>query len=227
MSPPKKGSQPSAKEEQGTERLPDGRKIPYVRHFHPRDYVVTTYGSHDAADHAKGISLLVKHERRGKASWGLALNGLDMRRGEASSVLQRKWGTSEANNLYLAVEFVRHIPEALKDTRTPEAAGSVIHDAILRAIATGKRDEIDLLAKCIVAVNKNFAENPLSKLTKRQKVANAVRDAANKLRKIPKWGEALTEFRNAGGDYDEGNFTRALCEAGFGWILPGRSCKRS
>jgi hypothetical protein len=64
-----KKPQASPRKEQGTERLPDGRKIPYVRHFHPRDYVVTTYGSHDASDHAKGISLLVKHERRGKASW--------------------------------------------------------------------------------------------------------------------------------------------------------------
>ena len=207
-------------EERGTEVMPDGRKIPYSRSFNPGDYVVTTYGSHDASDHSKGISLLVKHERRGKASWGLSLNGLEMRRGKASSILQDEWGTSGANELYFAVEFVRRFPEKLKDTSTPDTAGSVIHDVILRAITTGKRDEIDLLAKCIISVDKNFAEDPFSRQTKRQKVANAICEAANRLGTIPTWQEALEEFRNAGGDYDEGNFTRALCEAGFGWILP-------
>jgi hypothetical protein len=106
-SPRRRDTERLAREEQGTARLPDGRKIPYVRHFCPKDYVVTTYGSHDASDHAKGISLLVKHERRGKASWGLVVNGLDMRRGEASRVLQGAWGKTETTNLYFAVEGVR------------------------------------------------------------------------------------------------------------------------
>ena len=78
-----------------------------MRNFNPGDYVVTTYGSHDAADHAKGISLLVKHERRGKASWGMVLNGLQMHRGGASSVLQDAWGTNEVSELYFAVQAVR------------------------------------------------------------------------------------------------------------------------
>jgi hypothetical protein len=107
VSAPEKGSQPSAEEERGTERLPDGRRIPYSRQSYRGDNVVTTYGNHDAADHAKGISLLVKHERRGKPSWGVVLNAVNMRRGEASSALQDAWGTNEANNLYFAVEAVR------------------------------------------------------------------------------------------------------------------------
>ena len=99
---------------------------------------------------------------------------------------------------------------------------SPIHDTILRAIKTGDRREIDLLAKCIVAADKNHKK----KGTKRQKVADAVCDAANRLGKIPPWLEALDEFVRAGGDEeistraDQGNFIRALRDAGFGWILP-------
>ena len=259
--------------ERGTEVLKDGRKIPYSRSFNPGDYVVTTYGSHEASDHSKGISLLVKHERRGKASWGLILDGLDILRGEASSLLQNQWGTGEAAELYMAVEALRvafelqgidkamalyfrygsdfsdgsnvftlldyfsgrnnispgilqtmkEILRAIQERNPDMIHPSPIHNTVLQAIQTGDPRGICLLAKCIVAVDKNHKK----KGTKRQKVANAVCDAANRLGKIPIWQEALEEYRNAGGDHDEGNFTRALRDAGFGWILPGRSCKRS
>lgn len=58
--------------------------------------------------------------------------------------------------------------------------------------------------------------------TERQKVANAVCAAANKLRRIPTWREIQAEFIDAGGDEEtstrgnEGNFINALHEAGFG-----------
>ena len=65
-----------------------GKAIPFVRQG-SEDYWVTTYGSHDATDHAfareekiggklkivHGTTLLVRHERRGKSSWGLVCNG--------------------------------------------------------------------------------------------------------------------------------------------------------
>ena len=146
-------------EDRGTEQLSDGRKIPYSRRSYPSEnYIVTTYGSHNAADHAKGVSLLVKHERRGKAGWGLVPNGLTMRRGAASSLLGDLWGKPETNELYLAVEHVRLSPETLKDTRTPYTAGSVIHDTILQAIKTGNTQKVYLLARCIEAVDKTFQE---------------------------------------------------------------------
>ena len=98
----------NVKEDRGTEQLSDGRKIPYSRRsYRGENDIMTTYGSHDAADHAKGVSLLVKHEKRGKASWCLVLNGLTMRRGEASSLLGDLWGKPETNELYFAVEGVR------------------------------------------------------------------------------------------------------------------------
>jgi hypothetical protein len=254
-----------------------------VRHSYPKeDYVVTTYGSHDAADHAKGISLLVKHKRRGKASWDVVLNGKDMRRGEASRVLQKECETGEATELYFAVEGVRlafegdarnaiafyfkagtefsdgkdvfnlldyftgrkNIPlntlqimkdvlQAIQKENPGMLHPSPIHDTILRAIQTGDTRGIHLLAKCIEAVNKTIPKDSkdcvtyfLTRGTKRQKVADAVCAAANKLGRIPTWKEALKEFVDAGGDEeistraDEGNFIRTLRDAGFGWILP-------
>ena len=100
---------------------------------------------------------------------------------------------------------------------------SPIHNTVLRAIQTGDPRGVQLLAKCIAAVDKNHKK----KGTKRQKVANAVCDAANRLGKVPTWQEALEEFRHAGGDYDEGNFTRALRGAGSGWILRGEVVRGS
>ena len=234
-SPRRRDTERLARKEQGTERLPDGRKIPYVRHCYPEeDYVLTIYGSHDASDHAKGISLLVKHERRGKARWDPVVNGLEIRRGEASSVLQGAWGKPETTNLYFAVEGVRlafeqGIHGAIAfyfRNRTEFGAGknvftlldyftrrnnispdtlqimqdvfqaiqkenpgmiypSPIHDTVLRAIQTGNPRGIRLLAKCIVAVDKNRKK----KGTKRQKIADAVYAAANKHSRIPTWRE--------------------------------------
>ena len=87
-------------EDRGTEQLSDGRKIPYSRRSYPSEnYIVTTYSSDNAADHAKGVSLLVKHERRGKAGWGLVPNGLTMRRGAASSLLGDLWRNPEQRTL--------------------------------------------------------------------------------------------------------------------------------
>ena len=280
-------------EERGTERLSDGRKIPYVRHFHPRNYVVTTYGSHDAADHTKGISLLVKHERRGKASWqkkaswGTVCDGLTMRRGKASSLLQGAWGRPETNELYSAVEGVRlafeqgingaiafyfrhktefgngknvftlldyftrrnnispdtlqimkDVLQAIQKENPGMLYPSAIHDTILRAIQTGDPQRVYLLAKCIEAVDKTLPKDPkdfgaylLSGGTKRQKVAKAVCDVANRHGKIPTVLEIQEEFMDAGGDKkfstraDEGNFIKALRDAGFEWLLPSASCK--
>ena len=116
----------------GIETLPDGRKIPFSKLFGSGDYVVTFYGSRDATAHSRGVSLLAKHTRRGTTTWGMAYDSFAMLRGEASRVLQKQWGTREANELYLAVERVRRFPEELKDTSTPYTSGSIIQDAVLR-----------------------------------------------------------------------------------------------
>ena len=111
----------------GIETLPDGRKIPFSKLFGPGDYVVTFYGSRDATAHSRGVSLLAKHTRRGTTTWGMAYDSFAMLRGEASRVLQKQWGTTEANELYLAVEWVRRFPEELKNTSTPRPGG--IHNS--------------------------------------------------------------------------------------------------
>ena len=210
----------------GIETLPDGRKIPFSKLFGPGDYVVTFYGSRDATAHSRGVSLLAKHTRRSTTAWGMAYDSFAMLRGEASRVLQKQWGTTEANELYLAVEWVRRFPEELKNTSTPRTAGSIIQDAILRAIKAGNPGSLDLLARCIVAVDKNFSENIEDyfsgrKATTLQKVALAIGNAAHRLGRIPTWQECLDAFVEVDGDPDQGNFIRALRRAGFGWILPG------
>ena len=141
-------------------------------------------------------SLLAKHTRRGTTAWGMAYDSFAMLRGEASRVLQKQWGTTEANELYLAVEWVRRFPEELKNTSTPRTAGSIIQDAILRAIKAENPGSLDLLARCIVAVDKNFSENIEDyfsgrKATTLQKVALAIGNAAHRLGRIPTWQECL------------------------------------
>lgn len=200
----------------GTVTLDDGRKIPFVRSPGPGTYVATFYGSLDATAHTDGISLLVKHERRGTTSWGANLNGFLMLEGGPSNILQGVWRQNQTRWLYLAVDHVRHFPDSLSDFRTPETAGSIIREVVLSAITGGNPHGLDLLSKCILAV-----ENAHKKQTKRQMVADAVHAAANRLNKIPTWKEALQEFSNAGGDADEGNFTKALRDAGFAWLLRG------
>ena len=110
---------------------------------------------------------------------------------------------------------------------------SPIHDTILRAIQTGDPRGIRLLAKCIEAVDKNIPKgaNDFFNWTKRQKVSNAVCDAANEHGKIPTVEEIQEEFIRAGGDEeistraDPGNFIKALRDAGFEWLLHSASCK--
>jgi hypothetical protein len=77
----------TSQEERGVEMM-GGKAIPFVRQG-SEDYWVTTYGSHDATDHAfvrkekiggkrktvYGTTLLVRHERRGKSSWATVCNG--------------------------------------------------------------------------------------------------------------------------------------------------------
>ena len=89
------------------ERQKDGRMIPYVRVVHKaQDYVWTQYGCQAIGD-LREVAPLMKHERRGKTSWGMAVDAMEMERGEASKILQGAWGKSETTRLYSAVEGVR------------------------------------------------------------------------------------------------------------------------
>ena len=89
------------------ERQKDGRMIPYVRVMHKSQaYVWTQYGCQAIRD-LREVAPLFKHERRGKTSWGMAVDTMEMERGEASKILQGAWGKSETSRLYSAVEGVR------------------------------------------------------------------------------------------------------------------------
>ena len=209
----------------GTETLRDGRRIPFYRTYGPNDYICTQYGSDDPTAH--GVSLLAKHERRETTTWGQVLAGFSMLEGTdgPSNKLQNVWRRRETRWLYLAASHAKAFPEALRDFRTPESAGSIILAVIENALRTGHASGLELLGKCIAAAHTAAERN-----TKRQKVADAVCAAARRLGKIPTWIETLQDFSNAGGDADEGNFTRALRDAGFGWLLSGTSrtgCKRA
>ena len=115
-----------------------GKKIPYVRHVYPGDYVVTTYGSQDASDHVKGITFLVKHERRGAISWGTVVGDVRiLMTGRVTNKLQGLLETPEGNELFHAVLYARQVPETLTDITQlsyPEAAGRTILAAVQRAI---------------------------------------------------------------------------------------------
>jgi hypothetical protein len=131
---------------------------------------------------------------------------------------------------------MKDVLQALQKENPGMIYPSPIHDTILRAIQTGDPSGVRLLAKCIVAVNKNLPKGTkdyFTSGTKRQKVSYAVCDAANRLERIPTWEEIQDEFIGAGSDEeistrgDEGNFINALHQAGFGWLIPRRRCKRS
>lgn len=102
-------------QECGVERQKDGRMIPYVRVTHKaQDYAWTQYGCQTISDLRK-VAPLFKHERRGKTSWGMAVDAMEMERGEASKILQGAWGKSETSRLYGAVEGVRVNLEVCND----------------------------------------------------------------------------------------------------------------
>jgi hypothetical protein len=225
-------SQSDTIRERGVERQEDGRKIPYIRMVHQvQNYVWTCYGIEGACD-PRDASRLMRHDRRGATSWGLQVDEMEMSRGEASKALQGAWGKPETTWLYSAVESVWHMPEQLEDYHTPYTAGSIIRDSIRRAIESGNPHGVYLLAKCIETVARTIPKDPkdyaayLVGGTNRRKVAHAISDAAERFGRIPTWQEALGEFCKVDGDSDEGNFIRALCNAGFRWILP-RSCMKS
>jgi len=103
----RKGSPQDIVQECGVERQKDGRMIPYVRVMHKSQaYVWTQYGCQAIRD-LREVAPLFKHERRGKTSWGMAVDTMEMERGEASKILQGAWGKSETSRLYSAVEGVR------------------------------------------------------------------------------------------------------------------------
>lgn len=143
-----------------------------------------------------------------------------LKAGAASRKLQGFWNHAETSWLFGAVEEVRLFPEQLANRTSPYSSGTIIYNAVLTAITTGEPHKLHLLAKCVEAVNALVKQT-----TKRERVSAAILDAANKLGRVPTHLEALQSYSNAGLDADEGNFIRALRDAGFGWLL--HNCKKS
>ena len=193
-----------------------GKRIPFVRSG-SWEYIVTTYGSQDATDNAtKGTTLLVKHERRGAASWGGVAAGSVLIKGPVTNKLQGILDTVIGNNLFHAVEFVRHFPEKLSEIGHEYTAGRMIHDAILEDIVSGKPENTLLIAKCIEAA-------PLrEKASKRERIYNALIDAANQLKRIPIKREVLERWEagEIGGEAgrDLRNFEKELKGMGLDWL---------
>ena len=118
-----------------------GKAIPFVRQG-SEDYWVTFYGSHDATDHAfvreekiggkrktvYGTTLLVRHERRGKSSWGIVCNGRQNVSGKAANKLQGIIDTREGDLLLMTVRHLRMFPKdfPLIPTITPAIGRSFV-----------------------------------------------------------------------------------------------------
>jgi hypothetical protein len=95
MSGSRKESRQLATRQYGTEKQKDGRMIPYFRVVDKaQDYVWTQYGCQAIRD-LREVAPLMKHDRRGKTSWGMGVDAMEMSRGEASKILQDEWEKSE------------------------------------------------------------------------------------------------------------------------------------
>lgn len=191
-----------------------GRKrIPFVLDTYPGrgnpgDYIVTTYGTHDATAHVNGITLLVKHERRGGATWSTVAAGDVLQKGEATRILKQGGilNTTAGNNLFHAVQLARRFPEN-------ETAREIIYGYILQDIAAEKLENCKVLAKCIKAAPKREKE------TKREKILAALLVLAGKKNRIPTREELFQKWINGEKDAtDARNFEKELKGMGLGWL---------
>lgn len=221
-----RGGNRKAQTEKGFEKV-GGRQIPYVRNLNPDDYVVTTYGSQDGADHARkrvekiggrkatihGSMLLVKHERRGSVSWGVVANGRSLIPGKVSNKLQGIIDTREGDWLFHTVQHIRQFPEAISDLST-NGAGRIIHDALLKDILGGRTFYTPMIAKIIEAVELMQKEEAIA-----ERIMTALIDVAIRLGKIPLKKEVLEEFEKSQKDAtDADNFLKELRRCGLSWL---------
>ena len=186
-----------------------GKQIPFVRNG-SGEYIVTTYGSQDATDHVKGTTLLVKHERRGAVSWGGVAAGSVLMKGPVTNKLQGLLSSTAGNNLYVAVRAVYMDPN---NESVAQFAAQEIFSFIRRDILGGHTRHCDILAKCIEAAPER------DKQTKREKLYNALIDAANQLKRIPIKSEVQEKWDNGESDArDVRNFEKELKGMGLDWL---------
>ncbi len=191
------------------------RRIPFARTTIGR-YVVTTYGSQDASDHVRGITLLVKHERRGAVSWGTVANGATLDRGKASNKMQGSTlRSSEANNLFMAVRHVRHFPESIFNMESEYMAGRMILEAVKRDIISGDPSGIKIIQKCIEAAVLREEEE-----TKADRIVAALGNVANRIGGIPTWRDLRDECESKGyPTLNDDNFRKDIEAAGLKWLI--------
>lgn len=190
-----------------------GKCIPYHKTENPDGYIVTYYGSTDATAVIKNpITLLIKHERRGGLFWGTTTTGEVTDRGRATQRLQGIYNTTRGHNLFIAVRHLRQFPETIDSL-----AGLLVIEAIMRDIKSGGTYNINILGKCIEAV-----EDLRRQETKGKVIVDLLLKCANKLGRIPTKAEiqvaAQYDERIAIAASDEGNFSKDLKLAGLGWL---------
>lgn len=124
-----------------------GKRIPFVRRQVDKDCWTTTYGSHDATDHAlvrkekiggrikivHGTTLLVRRDTRGKSSWGTVSNGRQLVSGKAANKLQGIIDTHEGNWLMSLVDHLSRLPFAIDDPSDYGRAWALLCNRIRKA----------------------------------------------------------------------------------------------
>lgn len=214
LASPKPSEAATSQTETGVEVV-GRRRIPFTRHT-TGSYVVTTYGSQDASDHVRGITLLVKHERRGAVSWGTVANGATLDRGKASNKMQGTMlRSTEANNLFMAVRHVRNFPESIFKMESEYAAGRMILEAVKRDIISGDPSGIKIIQKCIEAAVLREEEE-----TKADRIVDALGNVANRIGGMPTWRDVRDECESKGYPMlNEGNFRKDIEAAGLKWLI--------
>jgi hypothetical protein len=205
-----------------------GKRIPFVRSPGGSDYCATFYGSEDGTDHAKrriesiggrpktvfGTTLLVRHDRRGKSSWGFVSNGRHWISGSASNKLQGIIDTTDGDWLIAAVRHLRQFPDRLLDISTPDSPASIVLRFVGRDIAEGGRRKLEMLARVIEAQATLERDESIA-----AKIFEAARKCAERLNRIPLKKEVKQQFELEGGALlDAGGFSKELSKAGFAWL---------
>jgi hypothetical protein len=241
------------KEESGIERI-GGKATPWTRHG-SEDYWTITYGSHNATEAVRlrrkriagkervvrGITLLVRHIRRGSSTWSVVYDG-DLSLGKQFK--NRMQGIIDApagRQLMESVDSLRHTPFMMDDPADPgrsfalfclrlrkadEADLDRLVDQYIRwfgllpfladDIARGRPHYTDMLVRIIEAQGLRERERSLSK-----DIIDAALECANRLDRLPTKSEVREEYNSRhlhDGGLGNSEFSRALKLAGLGWL---------
>jgi hypothetical protein len=251
---------PISGEERGFELI-GGKRIPFVRCQLDKDYWTTTYGSHDATDHAlaraekiggkikvvHGTTLLIRHERRGKSSWGPAWNGRQSISGKVANKLQGIIDTPEGDRLMSLVDHLRRFPFRIDNP--PDRVDDDPFDygpawaLLCYRIREGSEEEFNKIVGeycsgwsllCFIARDITGAHTRYTQILEKVIEAQSVREretsiaariiealdvCANRFDRVPTKTEVRTEYFNRGGSYmTNSDFSKELAKAGLGWL---------